>query len=286
MAAARPSDYSDGAMNRTLRSISASRCCLSLVLAAGLGAAPVVAQSSGSTSTSRDSEASTATTDRASTSRDSSSMRTSSSTSKLDKSDKTFLEKAAKSSMKEAALSQLAAQKATNADVRQYAEEIATDHHRVNQQLMQLAQKKGVTLDVAKHSGSSGTTGSTRTTAGGPTSASSTGTDRAQADASGGTMATAGTTRSSTTTSSAESMSHMAMSDDRDYKNLAEESGREFDEQYVELMVQEHEKAVELFEEAAEEATDQEVRSFASMHVDSLREHLQEAKSLQRAVAE
>lgn len=203
-------------------------------------------------------------------------------TTKLDRSDKSFIEKAAKSSMKESALSQLAAQQATSPEVKEYAQKIVSDHQRVNQQLMQLAQKKGVTMDVAKHAGHSAMSTSAGATAGGATSAGRTGNDRARADATGGTTATTASTRES----SAGSMGHMAMMDDRDYKNLSEERGRDFDEQYVELMIKEHEKAVELFEEAAEDATDQDVRSFASMHVSSLRQHLQQAKSLQRAVAE
>src|SRR5690606_20068176 len=103
----RPVDYREPAMKRFLSSVPAGRCCLALVLAAGLGAVPALGQSD--STTSRGSEASRATTDRASTSRtsrdDSSTRTTSTGSSKLERSDKAFIEKAAKSSMKETALS-------------------------------------------------------------------------------------------------------------------------------------------------------------------------------------
>lgn len=220
----------------------------------------------------------------------------------LAKTDKTFIQNAAKSSMKEVALSQLAAERASRPQVREFAQQITSDHHQVNRQLMQLAREKGVKLDVMKH-GKSGamasasantgpshmatgtaTTGSTTTGAavgGRPADTGAgmtTGVERMRADASGGTAL-------SKDPSSQGAMAMMR--DDQDFQKLSDASGREFDQRYVELMVKEHEKAVELFEQAAEDAEDPQVRSFASTNVGTLREHLQEARELQqRAAAE
>jgi putative membrane protein len=48
--------------------------------------------------------------------------------------------------MAEVQLGQLAAQKATNADVKAFAEQMVRDHSKSNEDLKQLAAKKGITL--------------------------------------------------------------------------------------------------------------------------------------------
>jgi putative membrane protein len=57
-------------------------------------------------------------------------------------------------------------------------------------------------------------------------------------------------------------------------------SGNNFDREYVNLMVTEHQKAIEAFSQAAEKA-DGEVKSFAEKTLPALREHLQQAEALQ-----
>jgi putative membrane protein len=71
---------------------------------------------------------------------------------------------------------------------------------------------------------------------------------------------------------------------DRAYNRLNKKSGSEFDQEFVEHMVDEHEKDVKMFEKAASDAKDPEVRAFASKHVADLREHLQQAQSLRQSV--
>jgi putative membrane protein len=68
------------------------------------------------------------------------------SSASLNKEDRDFVTKAAMSGMKEVQLSQIAAQSASNDAVRQFAQRMVTDHTQANQQLMQLASSKGVTL--------------------------------------------------------------------------------------------------------------------------------------------
>ncbi|HEX2099202.1 MAG TPA: DUF4142 domain-containing protein [Candidatus Synoicihabitans sp.] len=100
---------------------------------------------------------------------------------------------------------------------------------------------------------------------------------------------TAGTTGSTSSAAhgsmSGQSSINLAALNDSDVKKLQGEQGREFDQRYVKMMVKEHEDAVKLFENASREAKDPEIRSFASQHVSALREHLQEAKGLERSVA-
>jgi putative membrane protein len=71
---------------------------------------------------------------------------------------------------------------------------------------------------------------------------------------------------------------------DRSYKRLAKKSGMEFDRDFVEHMIDDHEKDIKMFEKAAKDAKDSEVRAFASKHVDHLREHLKIAQGLRATV--
>ena len=63
----------------------------------------------------------------------------------LSDADTTFINQAALSGMAEVQAGQLAATKAGRPAVKQFAQQMVTDHTPVNQQLMQLAQSKGVT---------------------------------------------------------------------------------------------------------------------------------------------
>jgi putative membrane protein len=215
---------------------------------------------------------------------------------KLDRSDKNFIEKAAKSGFKEQQVAQLGAERATNPRVREFAQQLTKDHQRVNQELVRLAESKGVEFEgdlarlrtAAQTHGSLSSqhaTGTTRTTPGTATTPT-TGTSRASSDivSTGAGAGTAGTAGSPQRRQDTEGMRGMA--DDRDVRRLSEATGRDFDERFVKLMVKEHEEAVKLFEKAAEDSKDPQIRAFASQHVSSLREHLQESKNLERTVAE
>lgn len=63
----------------------------------------------------------------------------------LSEQDKTFIHQAALSGMAEVQEGQLAAAKAARSAVKQFGQQMVTDHTPVNQQLAQLAQSKGVT---------------------------------------------------------------------------------------------------------------------------------------------
>jgi len=69
--------------------------------------------------------------------------------SNLSDDDKKFMTKAAEGGIAEVELSTVAAQKATNADVKTFANRMVTDHSKANDELKQLAGNKGVTLPTA-----------------------------------------------------------------------------------------------------------------------------------------
>lgn len=67
-------------------------------------------------------------------------------------------------------------------------------------------------------------------------------------------------------------------------QNLRDKTGNEFDQAYMDLMVSSHENTVSLFEDAANNIEDQEVKSFADATLPTLRQHLDRAKQIQNNV--
>jgi len=146
-----------------------------------------------------------------------------SSSGKLSWGDRRFVTKAADDGKDEVSLAQLAAQRASNTEVKNFAQKLVSDHQSVNSELTQIAGQKNVKIDT---------------------------------------------------------------DDDKDrmYKRLSKKSGAEFDQEFVEHMIDEHEKDIKLFEKAASDAKDPDVKSFAAKHVDHLREHLQQAQGLRQTL--
>lgn len=70
----------------------------------------------------------------------------------------------------------------------------------------------------------------------------------------------------------------------QDISDLNENSGTEFDKEYMSMMVDDHQKDVDLFEEAAEDSDDAEIRAFASKTLPTLKKHLEEAKTLEESL--
>jgi len=62
---------------------------------------------------------------------------------------------------------------------------------------------------------------------------------------------------------------------------LSQLSGKEFDQAFVEQLVQDHESAITQFKQAAASAQDPGVKQFASKTLPTLEQHLQMAKALQ-----
>lgn len=219
-----------------------------------------------------------------SSSRSSMSERNASDDRDLKHGDKRFITKASESSQREIALSQLAATRATNPQVRSYAQQLVSGHQKMDQELMQLAQSKGVVLDDVAALSNSNISGSNSNSSTGASSTrpavtaenSSSATRSSDATAANGDMAG----RSNAVATNSEATS------DRHYRSLAKKSGAEFDQEYVKMMIKEHKSDVKLFQKAASDAKDNDVRAFASRQLPALQAHLDQANSLGRIAAE
>jgi len=114
---------------------SSNRIAMAATLTGLLALAPVAfAQSAGTTSGSMSKTTTTK------------SMTT---TSKMSAADSKFIKEAAVGGMEEVTLGQLAAQKATDPDVKNFGQKMVDDHSKANDQLKQLASQKGVTVASA-----------------------------------------------------------------------------------------------------------------------------------------
>jgi putative membrane protein len=79
-----------------------------------------------------------------------------------------------------------------------------------------------------------------------------------------------------------ESKEHSEHNDLRE--RLSKLSGAEFDREYIEAMVDDHEKAVNDVEKKAENADNPEIRQWASKTLPTLRQHLERAKQIQQTL--
>jgi putative membrane protein len=63
-------------------------------------------------------------------------------------------------------------------------------------------------------------------------------------------------------------------------KKLSEKSGKEFDKDYINMMVDDHQDDIDKFEKCSKDAKDPELKAFADKTLPKLREHLAAAKKI------
>ncbi|MBA3334688.1 MAG: DUF4142 domain-containing protein [Acidobacteria bacterium] len=133
-----------------------------------------------------------------------------------------FMTEAAKGGMEEIELSKLALNKATNKEVKSFAQKMIADHTKASNELKALAVKKNFTLPAAL------------------------------------------------------TPEQISMATD-----MAKVSSEEFDKEYVDAMVKDHEKDVSLFEAQSKNGTDTDAKAFAAKTLPTLQMHLTMIKDLQ-----
>jgi predicted outer membrane protein len=288
--------------------------------ALGLGVLSLQAQSSGSSGSSTTTRGNGTGTE--STSSSERSARKASTMAKgMSRDDQKFIEKFGAANQREVALSQLALERATNPQVKAFAQKMVSDHSMAHREFMTVAAGGAIeagasTLSSATASlnHSSGTTAPATTTTSGTRTSGSTvaGVTTRNVDATESTdstsresrtasatnptgtnraAATANDTSSTLSASSGEqaslSMTGRDAKQDRAYKKLMDKKGEDFDQAYIKAMVKEHEEAVELLEDVVEDKDDErnpQVRAFANKMLPNIRAHLSEAKQIEKQI--
>ncbi|MBL7696856.1 MAG: DUF4142 domain-containing protein [Chitinophagaceae bacterium] len=67
-------------------------------------------------------------------------------------------------------------------------------------------------------------------------------------------------------------------------KELTDKSGKEFDKDYIDMMVSDHEEDVKKFEDCSQNGNDAELKAFAAKTLPTLREHLNAVKKIQESL--
>jgi putative membrane protein len=165
--------------------------------------------------------------------------------SQLSRGDEHFIQEAHKGGHMEVKMGNLAVQKGQSSEVKQFGQRLIDDHTKAGAELKQLASSKGVTLpDNEKIAGAKEET------------------DRIQV-------------REKEGVNDENHKVHAEM------KKLESLSGAEFDRAFAKMAVTDHEKDIKLFEKASQNGNDAEVKAFAAKTLPTLREHLQQAQTLQ-----
>lgn len=139
--------------------------------------------------------------------------------------DEQFVVEAAQGGMTEVEIGQLAVQKATNGQVKQFAQRMVQDHSQANSQLQGLAQAKNITLPP-----------------------------------------------------------DIGDKNRQELEKLSKLSGAEFDEAYMDRMVDEHQKDIELFQSQAKNGRDPDLKNWAATTLPALQSHQELARSIESTV--
>ena len=169
----------------------------------------------------------------------------------LSASDRKFVMEAAHGGMMEVELGRLAAQKGASDDVKQFGQRMLDDHSKTNEELMQLAKTKGITLPSPG--------------------------DQAM-------MNVAHQGAGKENQGPMDKHHQEMMKHQKIMSKLTSLSGAEFDRAYMEIMVKDHKKDVAAFEKEAANGGDADLKRWAAEKLPTLRDHLQQARTIEAAV--
>jgi predicted outer membrane protein len=195
-------------------------------------------------------------------------------------SDRRFVTEAAEAGQAEIAHSQLALQRATNEDVKRFAQRMVDDHTKTNQELMQLASSKGITLPQGTMGPHSGQTTGADTTGTQTRESGQSVTGRREGQPQSGSQAGSQTGQQGTSQTGTQTTGQIQVQGKHreSMEKLSKLSGPEFDREYMRQQLKAHEKAISLFEREANSGKDPELKAFASNTLPALREHQQLAR--------
>jgi putative membrane protein len=197
--------------------------------------------------------------------------RTSQASTQPSSEDTAFVQKAAESGMMEVEHGKMAASKASNAQVKAYANKLVKDHTAANNQLMSLAKRKQISIagQMNHGSGDRGSVGAK----GDATADTKTGGSRPQPPGGNPTGTTGASNRVQSTGEARAQAGH-----DQPWMS---QTGAAFDKGFIEAQVKMHQDAVALFEKEANGGSDADLKAFAAKQLPGLRAHLKQAQDLQ-----
>ncbi len=168
----------------------------------------------------------------------------------LSSDDTEFAKKAAEGGMKEVEHGKLVAAKATDPQVKAFANRLVKDHTAANNELKGIAKRKNIELpppppSMTEHRGSVG----------------------AKNDA-------------TTETKTGQPRDHVAGAEP-----WMSQTGREFDKAFIDAAVKDHQEDIKLFEMESDRGTDAQLKAFAKKSLPTLRAHLKQAQDLQQKLA-
>jgi len=203
-------------------------------------------------------------------------------------SSESFVHSAWSSGEKEIRVSQLALRKAQQPEVRALAQTIVNDHTRANEELKQIAMRKGIDIASLTNTGRYNANAQSTRHAGGTTAERG---QQSTAQRENSNVASDNTSRTDSTTSRSDSSisrtdgsntqtnrvggDHSADS----LRQLETVSDGDFDRQYISAMARGHHKAIAEFESAAKMG-DSDIKEFASKTLPTLRRHQEEVQRI------
>jgi putative membrane protein len=201
----------------------------------------------------------------------SSAAKTSQTSTQPSSDDTAFVQKAAESGKMEVEHGKIAASKASNAQVKAYANKLVKDHTAANNQLMALAKRKQITIagQMTHATGDRGSIGAK----GDATADTKTGGNRPQPPGGNPTGTTGASNRVQTTGEARAQSGH-----DEPWMS---QTGAAFDKGFIDSQVKAHQEAIALFEKEASGGSDPDLKAFASKQLPGLRAHLKQAQDLQ-----
>jgi putative membrane protein len=167
--------------------------------------------------------------------------------SQLSRSDENFVKDACRGGKMEVQMGKLGVQKGQSSELKQFAQRLIDDHTKAGMELKQLASSKGLTLPEEKIASTTDDADRSKV--------------REKEDADRG-----------------EHKEHTEL------KKLENLSGTDFDKAFAKMAVNDHEKDIKEFEKASQKADDADIKAYAAKTLPTLREHLQQAQSLQTSL--
>ncbi|MEH3115825.1 DUF4142 domain-containing protein [Pedobacter terrae] len=176
-----------------------------------------------------------------------------------------FLQQAAIAGMKEVLTGKLAGDKATDKKIKAFGQMMVNDHNQANEELRTLAKLKKVALPMSNPEGGLRPDGRVD-------SAPENLKDTSRTRNAGGEAGNTGLAQKKV---NGPTEAEVTQAIDQ----LRKLNGSSFDQAYVEMMISDHQKAVALFEKAAQ-SSDADVKRYAGKYLPNLRKHLKQVSAL------